>query len=131
MTKVLLVDDNDALLFAFKKLSQAYDFSVETADTFELAVNLLSKERYDVLITDLNLTGLARQEGYEIAKTARRFNPDIRTYIWTAYDGEKEREEAARIGVKKVLSKPVTFRTLLSIIDENTALERNSVPCSR
>jgi diguanylate cyclase (GGDEF)-like protein/PAS domain S-box-containing protein len=130
MKKVLLVDDNDALLFAFKKLSRSYDFSVETANSLEMALKLLSSEHYDVLISDLNLTGLARHEGYEIIKTAKQFNHDIRAYIWTAYDGEIQREEAGRIGVRKVLAKPVTFSTLLSVIDENTAPERNSAPCN-
>jgi CheY-like chemotaxis protein len=125
MKKVLLVDDNDALLFAFKKLSREYDFSVETANSLEMALKLLSSEHYDVLISDLNLTGLVRHEGYEIVKTAKQFNQNIRAYIWTAYDGKIEREEAEKIGVIKVLAKPVTFNTLLSVIDENTAIERN------
>jgi CheY-like chemotaxis protein len=124
--KVLLVDDNEALLFAFKKLSLSYDFSVETANSLEKAVSLLSGEHYDVLISDLNLTGLARHEGYEIVKTAKQFNQNIRAYIWTAYDGKMEREEAARIGVKEVLAKPVTFNTLLSVIDDNAMIERKS-----
>lgn len=126
MKKVLLVDDNEALLFAFKKLSLSYDFSVETANSLEKAVSLLSGEHYDVLISDLNLTGLARHEGYEIVKTAKQFNQNIRAYIWTAYDGKMEREEAARIGVKEVLAKPVTFNTLLSVIDDNAMIERKS-----
>jgi diguanylate cyclase (GGDEF)-like protein/PAS domain S-box-containing protein len=127
MKKVLLVDDNDALLFAFKKLSRSYDFSVETANSLETALKLLSAGHYDVLISDLNLTGLSRHEGFEIVKTAKRHNQDINAYIWTAYEGEIEREEAARIGVRKILAKPVTFNTLLSVIDEDTALTRNSV----
>jgi CheY-like chemotaxis protein len=126
MTKVLLVDDNDALLFAFKKLSRSYEFSVETANSLETAVKLLSSEHYDVLISDLNMTGCSQHEGYEIVKAAKRFNGNIRAYIWTAYDGKIEREEAAKIGVKRFLAKPVTFDTLLSVIDEKTPLERTS-----
>ncbi len=126
MKKVLLVDDNDALLFAFKKLSMTYDFSVETANSLESALRKVSSEHYDVLISDLNMEGLTSHEGYEIIKTARRYNNTIRAYIWTAYDGEPERLEAEKIGVNRFLAKPVSFQTLLSIINENDVFERNS-----
>jgi CheY-like chemotaxis protein len=121
MKKVLLVDDNDALLFAFKKLSQFHDFTVETANSLEMALRMVASNRYDVLLTDLNLTGFATHDGYEIVKAAKIVNHDIRAYIWTAYDGDIEREESSKLGVKRFLAKPVSFDALLSIINEDAA----------
>ena len=118
MKRVLLVDDNDALLFAFKRLSlSSGGIEVETANTLESAVGLLSSEHFDVVISDLNMTGVATHEGWKIIKTAKHFNRLIRAFIWTAYDGKSIREQAAEIGVEGFLAKPVTFDTLLSIID--------------
>jgi CheY-like chemotaxis protein len=117
MKRVLLVDDNDALLFAFKRLSLSSGIAVETANTVESAVGLLSNEHFDVVISDLNMTGVATHEGWKIIKTAKRFNRLIRAFIWTAYDGKNIREQAAEIGVEGFLAKPVTFDTLLSTIN--------------
>ncbi len=117
--RVLLVDDNDALLFGFKKLSLSYDISVETANSLESALRFLSSEHFDVVISDLNMTGVATHEGWEIIRTAKHFNRLIRAFIWTAYDEKSLREQAAEIGVEGFLAKPVTFETLLSTIDSD------------
>jgi two-component system, NtrC family, response regulator HydG len=117
MKRVLLVDDNEALLFAFKRLSLSYDISVEIASSLELALYVLSRGHFDVVIADLNMTGVATHEGYEIIKAAKRNNQNLRAFIWTAYDeGKMLREQAAKVGVEGVLTKPITFNTLLSVI---------------
>ena len=124
MKNILLVDDNNALLFAFKKLSLSYDFAIETANSTEVAMQLLLEQQFDVLICDLNMTGIATFEGYQIVKKAKSLYPGIRAFIWTAYDGEIERKEAIRIGVEGFLTKPVTFDTLLSVIDINSQQQK-------
>jgi CheY-like chemotaxis protein len=117
MKRVLLVDDNEALLFAFKRLSISYDISVETANSLESALQLIANEHFDVVIADLNMTGVATHEGYEIIKAAKRNNRNLRAFIWTAYDeGQLLREQAAEVGVEGLLTKPITFTTLLSVI---------------
>jgi CheY-like chemotaxis protein len=117
MKRVLLVDDNEALLFAFKRLSISYDISVETASSLESALQLIASEHFDVVIADLNMTGVATHEGYEIIKAAKRNNRNLRAFIWTAYDeGQLLREQATELGVEGLLTKPITFTTLLSVI---------------
>jgi CheY-like chemotaxis protein len=122
MKKVLLVDDDDAMLFAFRKLCTASGVSAETADSSESALSLLSREHYDILISDLNLTRAGGHQGFEIVRAAKRYNPLIRAYIWTAYDGKLLRDKAAETGIEGFLTKPVKFDTLLSLInDDSTA----------
>lgn len=123
MKNILLVDDNEALLFAFKRISALQNFAVETACSPEEAMRLVSSRLYDILITDLNMTGVNTHEGYDIVKAAKRFNPNIRAFIWTAYDGTLVRAEASLIGVEGFLAKPVTFEALLSKIDINAPIK--------
>jgi two-component system CheB/CheR fusion protein len=118
MKRVLLVDDNEALLFAIKRLSLSADISVETAGSLESALELIATEQFDVVISDLNMTGVATHEGYEIIKAAKLKNRKLRAFIWTAYDeDELLRENAAAIGVEGLLTKPITFPDLLSAIE--------------
>jgi CheY-like chemotaxis protein len=118
MNRVLLVDDDDAMLFAFRKLCTASGVSAETADSLASALELLSREHFDILISDLNLSGASGQEGFKIVREARHYNPLIRAYIWTAYDGKIARDKAAETGIEGFLTKPVKFESLLSIIND-------------
>ena len=119
MTRILIVDDDEAMLFAFRKLCAASCVETDTADTLESALELISREKYDVVISDLNLTGAHGQQGFEIVRAAKRNNPLIRTYIWTAYADKILRDKVAKYGIDGYLTKPVTFTTLLSIITGN------------
>lgn len=118
MNRVLVVDDNDAIAFAFEKLCAASGVRAETADSLESALLLLSHGHYDVLISDLNLNGDSGLEGLEIVRAAKAYNPSIRTYIWTAYDEPLARDKAEKTGIEGYLIKPVKFETLLSIMED-------------
>ncbi len=121
MKRVLLVDDDFAMLFAFQKLCTASDISADTADSLASALELLACERYDILISDLSLTGASGQEGLQIVYAAKRYNPSIRTFIWTAYDEKTARDKALGIGIEGFLTKPVKFEILLSLINGDSA----------
>jgi DNA-binding response OmpR family regulator len=120
MIRNLIVDDDNAVLFAFKKLCAANGIATDTADTLESALELIAREKYDVVISDLNLTGACGQQGFEIVQAAKRNNPQIRTYIWTAYVDKILRDKVTEIGIDGYLTKPVTFTMLLSIITGNS-----------
>jgi DNA-binding NtrC family response regulator len=123
MNTVLLVDDDNAVLFAFRKLCAASGVSAETAESLKSALWLLSHGRYDVLIADLSLTGSSGQEGFRIVREAKRFNPLIRAYIWTAYDEHIARDKAAETDIIDILIKPVKFEMILSIINDRSAAD--------
>jgi CheY-like chemotaxis protein len=120
MKRVLLVDDDFAMLFAFKKLCMAFDITVETADTLESALQMLSHDQFDILISDLSLTGSFGQEGLEIVDAAKRCNPHIRTFIWTAFDEQIAHDKALATGIEGLLIKPVKFDELLSVINSDS-----------
>jgi CheY-like chemotaxis protein len=119
MNRILIVDDDKAVLFAFQKLCAAKCVATDTADTLESALELIAREKYDVVISDLNLTGASGKQGFEIVQAAKRQNPLIRSYIWTAYADKILLDKVAEIGIDGYLTKPVTFTMLLSIITGN------------
>jgi DNA-binding NtrC family response regulator len=125
----MLVDDDEAMLFAFKKLCASGDFEVETASSLQAAVQLLEAQRYDVLIADLNLAGASGAEGLEIIRIAKKHNPSIRAYLWSAYDTEDIQKNAAARNIDGFIDKPVKYETILSLINDNTV--SNSSTSSR
>jgi CheY-like chemotaxis protein len=120
MKRVLLVDDDDAMLFAFRKLCESSKVSAETADSLESALWRVSHERYDILISDLNLSGASGQQGYEIVRAAKHYNPSIRAYIWTAYDEKMLHDKVVESGVEAYLIKPIKFDDILAIINADS-----------
>lgn len=121
MDRILIVDDDKAVLFAFQKLCSAKGVATDTADTLEGAMELIAREKYDVVISDLNLTGACGRQGFEIVQAAKQRNPLVRSYIWTAYADKILLDKVAEIGIDGYLIKPVTFTMLLSIITGTTA----------
>ena len=113
-----MVDDDDAMLFAFRKLCAVSGVSAECADSLESALWHLSHECFDILISDLSLTGASGQEGLEIVRTAKSKNPLVHAYIWTAYDEKTVHEKAVETGIEGFLAKPVKLETLLALIND-------------
>jgi DNA-binding NarL/FixJ family response regulator len=93
--------------------------TAKTANSLDSALLLLSQEHFDIAISDLNLTGACGQEGLEIVHFAKKINPGIRAFIWTAYDEQGLRDTIINTEVDGYLAKPVKFETLLSIINDS------------
>ena len=72
--RILIVDDEKAILLAFKKLLTSPNIMVDTAETIAEAENLLKKNIYDAVIADLRLTGANGEEGLEIIKYVKEFH---------------------------------------------------------
>ena len=117
MKKILLVDDEVAILISFQELLQSPTVRVDTAETFEQAEKLLKEEQYDVAIADLRLTGVLGEEGLEIINYIRDHNPGTKTMLITGYGNPKIMAKAYDLGVAFYFEKPVTISTLKEALE--------------
>ncbi|MEW6569891.1 MAG: response regulator [Nitrospirota bacterium] len=106
--RVLVVDDEAAILMAFKKLLQSQKVIVDTAETLEDAMALIEEHVYDVVIADLRLTGACAEEGLEIIRHVRQRHPGTQTILLTAYGNQEVREKSRRLGTAFYFEKPVS-----------------------
>jgi len=67
------------MLFAFRSSARHPVLKPIPPTRLKSALELISREKYDVVISDLNLTGAHGQQGFEIVRAAKRNNPLIRT----------------------------------------------------
>jgi|WetSurMetagenome_2_1015567.scaffolds.fasta_scaffold253167_2 DNA-binding response OmpR family regulator len=116
MERILLVDDEDAILFAFKKVLSSPSVTVDTAQTFAEALNLLQFKSYSAVIADLRLTGAATKEGYEVVREAKRIQSDCRVIVMTAYGETGTKEKVAQLGADLFLEKPVSPQKVKEIL---------------
>ena len=67
-TKVLLVEDNDGLRRVYKRLLEAHQFDVLTAEHGVAALNVLADQPIDVVVTDI---GMPVMDGFELGRQIR------------------------------------------------------------
>jgi DNA-binding response OmpR family regulator len=114
--RVLMVDDEEAILFAFKKWLGRAGFVVDTAQDFDGAVDKLRTVSYQAVVADLRLTGADATEGFDIIKEARRTQKKCRVIVATAYGNEKTRETVFSLGADIYLEKPIPLQKLQEIL---------------
>lgn len=117
MSRVLLVEDEEAVTFALSKILRAGGLEVSVAGDLETSLSLLdASESFDVVVTDLRLGGVGRPEGVEVVKRAHQRRPDTRIIVITAFGTDEVREEVLASGAELYLEKPVSPRKIRSII---------------
>ena len=114
---VLVVDDEKAFLVSIKRLLKDPGFFVATAESLEEAMALLNEYEFNVVITDIRLSNATRNEGLELLQYIREFQPHTAVVILTGYGNSKIMENAYSLGANIYLEKPVPFRILRSIIE--------------
>jgi len=96
MYKVLIVDDNPGHIKACKhrlSLSDAL-YEIESATSAQKAINLLKKNNFDIVITDLRMP-TKKYEGFKVIKFVKRKDPAFhhtKIIVWTVV-GDEEPEE--------------------------------------
>lgn len=109
---ILIVDDEKAILLAFKKLLKSPNITVDTAETIGDAENHLRKNIYNVVIVDLRLTGVNGEEGLKIIKYVKAFYPQTHVILVTGYGSSAVMEKAQSLGAAFYFEKPVSSEIL-------------------
>ena len=101
--RVLVVDDEKAMVLALKGLLGKEGYHVETAGTGEEALKRIETGSFHVVITDLSMNGVG---GMDVLAHARRVDPDIAVIMITAYGSEKIAVQAMKLGAVDYVPKP-------------------------
>ncbi len=105
---LLLVDDEPAILMAFKKLLQNHEMWVDTAENIEYAKELLDRRAYDAVIADLRLSGFAGEEGLEVIRYVKERHSETHIILITAYGNQDIMKKAYNMGAAFYFEKPVS-----------------------
>jgi two-component system OmpR family response regulator len=100
---VLLVEDNEAVRSSLSRLLEQEGFQVVAVDEVAPAQDLIRKELFDALITDLDLPD---GTGLDLLVEARRLRPEIHSILMTVYGCSAVRKRASDLGLDAYLEKP-------------------------
>jgi DNA-binding response OmpR family regulator len=116
-TRLLIVEDNAATGFAVRAFFQTVGYDVDAVSDAASAARLLDGERYDAVITDLNLGPGDGSQGVDVISHARRRHPGACIIMLTAFGSPAVEREARRRGADLFCAKPVGLHELGVFID--------------
>src|SRR5210317_1726382 len=100
---ILLVDDDPVILITVRKQLEQYEFDIETAASGEIAVKLLDKKKYDIVITDIIMYQI---DGLGVLKKAKEKDPETIVLLLTAQSDVSSAIGALRLKADDYLLKP-------------------------
>lgn len=125
--KILAIDDNEDILFALKLLLKNHVEIIQTETNPERIPELLSGERYDVILLDMNFTkdAISGQEGFDWMQKILELDPDAVVVFITAYGDAEKAVKAIKLGATDFVLKPWQNEKLLATISSSIKLRRS------
>jgi DNA-binding NtrC family response regulator len=120
---ILVVDDEiDMQKLLKRSLESAMDCKVETASSGEMALQMLAKIRFDLVLADIKMPGM---DGLELLELIKRETPDVTVIMMTAFGSIDTAVEAMKNGAYDFITKPFDHDALVLRLEK--ALERSTL----
>ena len=126
MSRVMIVDDEDAILKALKRVlrfapctygNQQFTLEVDTFSSPEAALAHAAHEPYDLFISDYRMPGM---DGIEFLKATKALQPDAARLILSGYADLNALIRAVNeVGIERFIGKPWNDYELMSAIAQS------------
>ena len=113
MGKVLVVDDEESIVWVFRKLIEGLGHAFLSAPTAEKGIEIATAEQPELVFMDVKLPGM---DGLTALEEIRRVAPKARYVVMTAHGTLDTAVRAVKLGAAEYLSKPIDLdraRTLI------------------
>jgi two-component system response regulator PilR (NtrC family) len=101
-SRVLVVDDERSMRELLSIVLRRDGHEVLLAEDGAAAIDLLKRERVDILITDIRMPQMT---GVDVLREAKRIDPEIITLVMTAFASTDTAVEALRLGAADYVNK--------------------------
>ncbi|NQT72839.1 MAG: sigma-54-dependent Fis family transcriptional regulator [Chloroflexi bacterium] len=112
--KILIVDDETVVRESLQDWLMDSSYPVLTAENGLQALEIMEKERVEILITDLVMPGM---DGIELMKKAKDILPNIQVIIVTAYASIPTAITAMKEGAYDYIEKPISPERVESVLE--------------
>jgi DNA-binding NtrC family response regulator len=127
--RLLFVDDEESIRLTLPLILESEGFDVTVAGSVPEAIQAMQNERFDILLSDLNI-GLPG-DGFTVVSAMRRIQPAAATIIMTGYPDFESALTAIRNQVDDYLTKPADIKKLVNTLKEmSSGLPRSAQPIS-
>jgi len=80
--RILLIDDEPEILKALEMVLSQERYRVTSATRGAAALEIFSKQRFDLVITDMRMPGI---DGIEVIRKVKELDPDVEVIVLTGY----------------------------------------------
>ncbi|GAA5213917.1 sigma-54-dependent transcriptional regulator [Corallincola platygyrae] len=119
-TKVLVVEDDAGLREALVDTLMISGYQVTEVDSGEAALLQLSKEKFDIVVSDVQMPGMS---GLQLLRSIRSKLPQLPVLMMTAYATVDAAVTAMREGANDYLAKPFAPEVLLNLVSRYAPTE--------
>ncbi len=110
--KILVLDDDPVVTLSCKRILGAEGYNIITTDKGEDAIKKVSKEEFDLLISDIRLPDV---NGITVLKESKIIQPKLDVVIITGYPNLEDAKEAVRLGAFEYIEKPFTPDFMINV----------------
>jgi len=114
--RILLVDDEQEFAQSMAMILETNGYIVQTADSAQSAIEYLKNDRFDLVVTDINMPGM---DGIELMHLIRQMYPDQRIIVITGFPSYKSQEEAFKMGAIHYITKPFVIKRFLGLVSKS------------
>lgn len=113
--RLLIVDDEETLTFSLYQsfILSNKDYEVVTANSGEEAVEKMSINPFDLIITDICMPGIS---GFDVLKKVKKEYPNTEVVVMTAYGSSDNREKALNEGAHFYIEKPFEIKEFKKLV---------------
>jgi len=132
METILIIDDEQSLVDLLTVVFKKEGYRVKTSLSATGALDLLEKEAFDLVITDIKMP---QRSGMDILKAVKERSPEVPVIMITAYGSVKQAVDALKAGALDYVVKPFDVEELKIIVargleksrlkEENILLKRD------
>jgi DNA-binding response OmpR family regulator len=111
MPRVLLIDDDPALLDVLSLAFEEAGYDVVTAVDGRAGLTAIETARPDAIVSDVNMPGV---DGFQLCRTLRARNDLVPVVLLTSRDSEIDETLGLELGADDYVAKPFRTRSLLA-----------------
>ena len=125
--KVLVVDDNEDVLFALNLLLEPYAEKIRVVKTPEKIDFFMKEYLPDIILLDMNFRkdAISGQEGFEWLEKILKMDKDAVVILMTAYSDTEKAVRAIKSGATDFITKPWENEKLLATLSSGIKLRRS------
>ena len=125
--KILIVDDNEDVLFALNLLLEPYAEKIKVAVTPDRIEYFMTTFQPDIILLDMNFSrdAISGQEGFESLEQILRIDPQAVVIFMTAYADTDKAVRAIKAGATDFIPKPWEKEKLLATLSSGIKLRRS------
>ena len=102
--RILVVDDDLLILDVLEGMLTLAGYDVKVTDDPQKAVELVWKDDFDLVLTDL---GMPKLDGWAVARRVKARNTMIPVIVLTGWGAQYEERDLSGYGVDLLLQKPL------------------------